>query len=108
MEFEVTIKDGYTIIALKGEVDLHFSPVARTQILKYLKDKHNVLVDLSQVEYIDSSGVASLVEGYQLAKNNSLDFGLVQISDSAKHVLELARLDQIFPIFNTVQDYVNK
>lgn len=107
MEFEVTVEQGYTIIALKGEVDLHYSPVARKQILKYLKDKHNVLVDLSSVEYIDSSGVASLVEGYQLAKENGLDFALVGISDAAKHVLELARLDQIFRIYSTVEDYVN-
>ena len=41
------------------------------------------MVDLSKVDYIDSSGVASLVEGYQLSRTQELDFGLVGVSDAA-------------------------
>lgn len=104
MDLEVKTEQGYTVIALKGEVDLHYSPTARKQILKYLGKNQNVMVDLSQVEYIDSSGVASLVEGYQLAKNNNLRFGLVGTSDAALHVLQLARLDKIFPMYKTLSD----
>jgi len=61
-------------------------------------------VDLSAVEYIDSSGIASLVEGYQVAKGLGLDFSLVGVSDSAMSVLRLARLDQVFPIFTSLED----
>ena len=64
-----------------------------------------MLVDLSQVEYIDSSGVASLVEGYQTAKKQSLKFGLVGVSDAAMSVLKLARLDKVFPIYDSVAEY---
>ncbi len=106
MEYEVRSEDKYTVIVLKGEVDLHYSPAARKQILKYLRKNQHVLVDLAQVEYIDSSGVASLVEGYQLAKTNGLEFGLVGASDAAKHVLQLARLDKVFRMFTTVRDAV--
>jgi len=107
MEFDITTEGKYTVIALKGEVDLHYSPTARKQILKYLGKNENVLVDLSQVDYIDSSGVASLVEGYQLAKNNKLNFGLVGTSDAALHVLQLARLDKIFPMYTNISECVN-
>lgn len=105
MELDVKTEQDLTIISLKGEVDLHYSPTARKQILKYLGKQQNVLVDLSQVEYIDSSGVASLVEGYQLAKNNGLNFGLVGTSDAAMNVLKLANLHQIFPMYNDLSDY---
>lgn len=108
MEYEVSNEDQYTVISLKGEVDLHFSPTARKQILKYLGSDNNVLVDLSGVEYIDSSGVASLVEGYQLAKTNKLVFGLLNTSEPAQHVLALARLDKIFPMYASIEDCISK
>ena len=107
MEYQVTTQDKFTIIKLTGDVDLHYSPNARKQILKHLGKNEHVLVDLSGVDYIDSSGVASLVEGYQLAKNNQLEFGLVGASDAALHVLQLARLDKIFPMYATVNDCIS-
>ncbi len=98
-----THKEGsYLVIALSGEVDLYYSPRAREQILQALHDGENVLVDLSAVEYIDSSGVASLVEGYQLARSRKLGFGLVGVSSAAMQVLQLARLDTVFPIYDDI------
>jgi len=104
MEFTIRAEGPYTVVALSGEVDLHYSPQAREQILKYLGNKNHVLVDLSAVGYIDSSGIASLVEGYQLAKINNLKFGLVGVSDPAMQVIQLARLDTVFPIHKSVKD----
>lgn len=95
-------QSGFTIISLSGEVDLYYSPQARKQILRELKQRRNVLVDLSGVSYIDSSGVATLVEGYQLARDKRLEFALVGVSDAAMRVLQLARLDKVFPIFASV------
>ena len=80
------------------------SPDARKQILECLGANKDLLVDLSQVSYIDSSGVASLVEGYQTAKKKSLKFGLIGVSDAAMNVLQLARLDKVFPIHATVDE----
>ena len=52
--------------------------------------------------YIDSYSVASLVEGYQTAKKKELLFALVGVSEPAMNVLELARLDKVFPIYPDV------
>jgi anti-sigma B factor antagonist len=106
MEINTRTEGPYTVIALSGEVDLHWSPKLREQLLASIGDKQHVLVDLSQVSYIDSSGVASLVEGFQLAKNNRLRFGLVGVSKSAMQVLQLARLDKVFAIHDTVADRI--
>ncbi len=94
----------HLVIALEGEVDLYDSPRAREQIIGALHDGEQVLVDLSAVEYIDSSGVATLVEGYQLARSRGLDFGLVGVSPAALQVLQLARLDTVFPIYGSVAE----
>ncbi len=107
MEIKKRNEAGHSIISLIGEVDLHYSPRAREEILNTLKDKQNVLIDLSDVSYIDSSGIASLVEGYQLSKKAGQSFGLLNISNAAMQVLKLARLDSVFPIYSNIDEIQN-
>ena len=63
-----------------------------------------MLIDLSAVSYMDSSGVASMVEGYQTARKMGLEFGLVAVAQSAMNVLKLARLDKVFPIHVSLEE----
>lgn len=98
MTYQVQQESGYAIVRLTGDVDLSCSPDARKAILASLTQGQHTLVDLSGVSYIDSSGVASLVEGFQTARKKTLRFGLIGVSEAAMSVLELARLDQVFPI----------
>lgn len=103
MAYKVTKQGDYAVVHLAGDVDLSCAPEARKTILDVILGAQNTLVDLSQVSYIDSSGVASLVEGYQTAKKKGLKFGLVGVSEPAMGVLELARLDKVFPIYAAVE-----
>ena len=107
MKHEVTTKGDTAIIALKGEVDLESSPVARELLLSNVAGKKNILVDLSAVSYIDSSGVASLVEALQAAKKNGSRFSLAAASEPTRRVLELARLDKVFTMYDTVDEGLN-
>jgi len=104
MNYTIREEGGYAVLELTGEVDLSCSPDARKQILQCLDGNRNLLVDMTRVTYIDSSGVASLVEGYQTAKKKGLKFGLVGVSGAAMSVLQLARLDKVFPIHQNVQE----
>jgi len=108
MTYQVQEDRGFSIVLLTGDVDLSCSPDARKTILDCLESSKNTLVDLSDVSYIDSSGVASLVEGYQTAKKKNLKFGLVGVSRPAMSVLELARLDKVFPIYADIEECLNK
>lgn len=108
MKYQINSQAQYTVISLYGDVDMQYSPQAREQILNSLNKKQHVLVDLSNVTYIDSSGVASLVEGYQLAKNKKLEFGLIGVSNKAMQVLKLARLDQVFEIHANIDERVSQ
>lgn len=103
MQYNTRDREPYTVLELKGEVDLSCSPDARRQVLACLDGGRHLLVDLSGVTYIDSSGIASLVEGYQTAKKKGLKFGLVGVSSAAMGVLQLARLDKVFPIHATAE-----
>lgn len=79
-----------------GEIDLSNSNQLRRTILAALKTDPKVIVDLSGVSYIDSSGIASLVEGLQVAKTKGKTFVLTQPSEQVSAIMELARLDKVF------------
>ncbi len=97
-------EQGVTVVALSGDVDMESSPKIRGTLLDSVGMKKAVLVDMSDVSYIDSSGVASLVEAYQIARSNKTSFALANVSSSALRVLELARLDKVFTIHPSLAD----
>ena len=104
MKHRIEEKQGATIVALDGDVDLESSPAAREVLMKSVSDAKKVLVDLSGVSYIDSSGVATLVEALQSARKKDTEFALVAVSEPTRRVLELARLDKVFTLHKTVED----
>ncbi|MBF0093463.1 MAG: STAS domain-containing protein [Alphaproteobacteria bacterium] len=97
-------KQGVTIVSLSGEIDLQTSPEVRKSLLTHLEQGKDLIVDMHAVGYIDSSGVASLVEAYQTARQEGLRFSLAQVGQGAMRVLQLARLDRVFTIHATVDD----
>lgn len=99
---EVKDQEGFALVLVEGEVDMSWSNDLRKTILGPLSEGRPVMVELSAVKYIDSSGIAALVEGYQKAKGAGSAFGLVAASDSVRSVLELARLDQVFPMYENL------
>lgn len=108
MKHQVSEQGGAVIVAFEGDVDLQSSPDARKALLECVDKKLPVLVDLSGVDYIDSSGIASLVESLQSARKVGCDLVLVSVSPSALRVLELARLDKVFTICASIEDGLAK
>jgi anti-sigma B factor antagonist len=94
--------DGYVLVRLGGEVDLSWSQDVRRAVLDALASANVVGVELSAVSYIDSSGIAALVEGFQQARTRGKRFALVAVSDAVRAVLELARLDRVFQLVPSV------
>jgi anti-sigma B factor antagonist len=86
------------IIYATGDIDLSNSQELRKTLLAALKTNQNVYVDLSDVNYIDSSGIASLVEGLQFSKSSNKVFILKNPSNQVSAIMELARLDKVFTI----------
>jgi anti-sigma B factor antagonist len=88
-----------SLIRVVGEVDLYSSPELRKAILKAVPSAEGGLaIDLAGVTYIDSSGVATLVEGLRSAREHGTGFVLVAPSPAVMQVLELARLDSVFEV----------
>ena len=103
MALDKRVVDGNAVVALSGDVDLQSSPAVRQQLLACFDTHNRVIVDLAGVTYIDSSGVASLVEAFQLARKKNGSFALVNVSAAVMRVLSLARLDKVFAIHPSVE-----
>jgi anti-sigma B factor antagonist len=94
--------DKITIFDVTGDIDLANSPELRKALLKELKDARvpRVVMNMSRVRYIDSSGVASLVEGLKASRDVGSRFILFGLSPSAREVLQLSRLLKIFEVYD--------
>lgn len=99
MEVERRQTEEAILLTVRGDVDLQSSPRVRKAILEAVpKAGVEVAVDLSGVGYMDSSGVAILVEGLRSAREHDKRFRIVDPSQAVRKVLELARLDSVFEV----------
>ncbi len=93
------------VLPLEGEIDLHISPRIAASLAEIIARKpDHVVVDLSKVSYIDSSGLAVLIEGMQTVQRNGGKFALAGLQDGVRPIFEIARLDQVFRIYPTVDE----
>jgi anti-sigma B factor antagonist len=94
--------DQATILDVSGNIDMSNSPEMRKALLREIREKGvtRVVLNLSGVSYIDSSGVASLVEGLKASKESGSRFVLFGLSDSAREVLKIARLLKLFEVYD--------
>jgi anti-sigma B factor antagonist len=95
-------KAGDTVILdVSGDIDLQSSPDLRKALLGSLQESPRVVLNLIRVRYIDSSGIASLVEGWQEAKNLQRRMALFGLSEVARNVLKLTHLLKLFEVYET-------
>jgi anti-sigma B factor antagonist len=91
------------VLPLEGEIDLHISPRVSLSLSQMVKKKPaRLVVDLSRVSYIDSSGLAVLIEGMQSVEEYGGVFAIAGMQETVRSIFEIARLDQVFRIFPDV------
>jgi anti-sigma B factor antagonist len=103
MQISIRCVDNATIFDISGDIDLANSPEVRKALLHEVRDnrRSRVVLNLSEVRYIDSSGVASLVESLKASRDIGSRFILVGLSGPAREVLQLSRLLKVFEIYDT-------
>jgi anti-sigma B factor antagonist len=91
------------LLQLEGEIDLHISPEVTESLRSMIEKKPKLLVvDLEKVTYLDSSGLAALIEAMQSVQEYGGKFALAGVHENVHHIFEIARLDQVFLIFPDV------
>jgi anti-anti-sigma factor len=91
--------DWENFLPLEGEIDLHRSPRVERSLASMIKKRpHRIVVDLSGVTFIDSSGMAVLIRAMQNMKQYGGNLSLSGLNDNVRPIFETARLDQVFVI----------
>ena len=103
VQISVRRMDKTTILDISGDIDMaHSSEVRRIVLLEFRERRTpKVILNLLEVNYIDSSGVASLVEGLKASRDVGSRLVLFGLSPIAHEVLQLSRLLTIFEIYDT-------
>lgn len=97
--------NGLHIVELSGEVDLSNAVELRDVLAAHADAKRpRLVVDFTEVTYIDSSGLATLVEYVQRSMNFRGKFALGGVSQRLRTVFDIARLDQVFAIHPTLEE----
>ena len=93
------------VLELQGEINMYASPDFRDKLLLVCNDLvQEVIVDFSHVTFMDSSGVATLVEGLKWSKRSEKSFVLKNVGTSIKDSLALTKLDTVFKILPNAGD----
>ena len=106
MEVKSFQQDGVTVFQVNGEINIGTSPDLKKQFEKQPAKK--IVVDLEKVTYIDSSGLATLVEMLKKTKSQGGSLGLAGMSDKVKSLFEITKLDKLFLIFQNQQDAITR
>lgn len=107
MEIEFKEMGDHTIVTVKGEVDLYNVSELKKALFSVTDGNHkSVVVDMQEVNYMDSSGIGALVAGQKKMKAHSGTFALLNVHDDVLNILKLATLDKFFTIHETDEDLV--
>ena len=94
--------DGVTVLDLSGRITLGEGSVQLREAIRDLisKGQKNILLNMGDVNYIDSSGLGELVSAYTTSKNQGAQLKLLSLTKKVKDVLQLTKLYTVFDIFD--------
>lgn len=104
MKIQEEINEGAAVCFLEGEIDITTSPELRKNFDELIKrNERRILVDFSSVTYIDSSGLATLIEMYQRLKKIQGKVRFCGMKDGIKNIFEITKLHKLFEIYDNRQ-----
>ena len=106
MEIKSYDTEGVFILEVSGEINITSSPELKKCFEKNPGKK--MVVDLEKVTYIDSSGLATLVEMLKKTKSQGGSLGLYGMSEKVKSLFEITKLDRLFSVFQNQQDAIER
>lgn len=103
MRFDIEQESGSAVIRVSGDVDMVSSPALLKAAVGLLRDPGTVslVINLSGVHFIDSAGVASLIEVLQVSRRRRAKLRLACLNDGPRDVLHLTRLLDVFEVHST-------
>ena len=108
MEFSIDKQDNYTLIKVQEEkLDTHIAPTLKSElVLVSGNGEKNIVLDLENVRYCDSSGLSAILVANRLCKNANGTFVLTGLNEAVERLITISQLDTVLNITNTVEEGV--
>jgi anti-sigma B factor antagonist len=101
-ELDITVRktnDTTAVVAVAGEIDVYTSPVLQGRLVEVLRDgSSNIVLDLSKVTFLDSTGLGVLITALKRCRNAEGDLELVTAQPNVLKVLEITGLNDVFQV----------
>ena len=98
-------RDGWAVLAVAGEVDLATAPRLREALTDLVVEGHvQIIVDLSETEFLDSTGLGAIVTGLKRVRTKDGDMRVVCTSPRVCKVFEITGLDRVVPLYASVDE----
>ncbi|MBW4641965.1 MAG: STAS domain-containing protein [Goleter apudmare HA4340-LM2] len=95
------------VIQLSGALDLHNNKALSVQFANLLPQPHHLwVIDLVNVDFIDSSGLSTLVNGLATLRQNGCRLVICNLQAPVRIIFELTRLDSVFEIFESYEAFL--
>jgi len=107
MQIAIEEKDGIKVCRPDGDIDINTSPQVKKAFDKFVQQKsEKVVVDLEKVDYIDSSGLATLVEILKNFRGFGGKLRICNLSSKVKSLFEITKLEKLFDIKDSLIEAV--
>ena len=104
---DVTDRNGWAVLAVTGEVDVATAPRLREQLISLVGEgKVRIVVDLEQVDFLDSTGLGVLVGALKRVRTQEGDLSLVCTEARILKVFEITGLTKVFSMHRSVDEAV--
>jgi anti-sigma B factor antagonist len=109
MEFKIDKFDNHTLIkVLEEKLDTHIAPTLKSElVLVSGNGEKNIILDLSNCRYCDSSGLSAILVANRLCKNANGTFVLTGLNDAVERLITISQLDTVLNISNSVEEAVS-
>lgn len=100
---------GFTVVSMAGDIDMHTSPKLRGELLTLIQKRPSALcIDFAGVSYIDSSGIATFVEGLKGMKSYGGRMLLCAVPNGIMEIFNFSKLDRVFEIYTSIDEACRK
>lgn len=108
LEVDTQQRDRWSVVSLRGEIDVYTAPRLRQALIDLIEaGSSDILVDMSRVDFLDSTGLGVLVGGLKRVKAKDGSLEIVATQDKILKIFEITGLSKVFPIHESVDDAVS-
>lgn len=108
MDFKITKQDNYTLVqVVVDKLDTHIAPTLKSELVLISGNgEKNIILDLSNCRYCDSSGLSSILVANRLCKNANGIFVLTGLQTAVERLITISQLDTVLNITDTAEQAI--